>query len=377
MSFFFGKPAAKPTPPVNAGASSELMRLRGRQIASLVRAGGQAINHEQSIFDVVTRLPDTRSLTLRVTLPEDFPVQAPIIQTTSRVQHAWLDTQCRVIGHIDLSSWGVHADVGRIGTFSLMYFHLSDNSTVGDILNEFQRNPPVMAGRATATPPPPYHSPATTSTPAYSQPFYPSSQQQPPAYASYPSPSTSSPAPYSAYARETPPKPREHMHTQTPAIPSSFPELDELSLTQLEKLVSDRQALKGYIRNMDPVINFMKLYDDLVKGNAELAERNLGFEGTISGLQNDIQSLKSQVQAAQEVLSLKQARQQEILSRVRADVLVARVTQAAEEVDEMTEDIGSRFTNGDMDVAAFLAEFLPARKLYHLRMAKTERFSQQ
>jgi len=39
---------------------------RGKQIASLIRSGGQAINYEQSVFDVVVRLPDTRILTLRM-----------------------------------------------------------------------------------------------------------------------------------------------------------------------------------------------------------------------------------------------------------------------------------------------------------------------
>ncbi|KDO33686.1 hypothetical protein SPRG_19299 [Saprolegnia parasitica CBS 223.65] len=359
MSFFFGKAPPKPAPPVHTGASSELMRLRGRQIASLVRAGGQAINHEQSIFDVVVRLADARSLTLRISLPDEFPMQAPLIQTTSRVQHSWLDAQCRVVGHIDLASWGVHADLGRI---------------VNDILSEFQRNPPVVAGRVTSTPPPAYHAPVS---PAYTQPFYPSSSGA----ASYATPYNNNTSQSSSYTREKTPPPLKardpYMHTQTPAIPTSFPELDELSITQLEKLVSDRQALKAYIRNMDAVINFMKLYDDLVKGNAELAEKNLSYEGTLATLQMDIQSLKSQVQAAQEVLSLKQVRQQEILSRVRGDVLVARVTQAADEVDEATEDIGSRFTNGEMDVSQFLAEFLPSRKLYHQRMAKVERFNQQ
>ncbi|RHZ34828.1 hypothetical protein DYB37_009877 [Aphanomyces astaci] len=63
---WFGKPTSKPAPAANTSAVSELQRLRGRQISSLVRAGGQAINHQQSIFDVVVRLVDSRTLTLRM-----------------------------------------------------------------------------------------------------------------------------------------------------------------------------------------------------------------------------------------------------------------------------------------------------------------------
>ncbi|OQS03448.1 hypothetical protein THRCLA_04251 [Thraustotheca clavata] len=367
MSFFFGRPSQKSSPAPSA-SPSERDRLRGRQVASLVRAGGQAINIEQTIFDVVIRLPDSRTLTLRITLPDDFPMQAPLIQTTSRVQHRWLDSQCHVAGHIDLASWSVHADIGRI---------------VSDIINEFQRNPPAMAGRTMSTPPPAYHPPQPSITPAYNQPFYAASQtqQQPPSYTQYPASMLSTPASYKSYSREsTPPpqKPKEqYVHTQTPAIPTSFPELNELPTSQLENLVSDRQALKAYIRNMDSVINFMKLYEELLKGNTELAEKNLTFESTVADLQKDVQGLKTQVQAAQEVLNVKQARQQEILSRVRPDILVERVSQAAEEMDENTEDIGSRFTNGEMDVNQFLSEYIPSRKLYHLRAAKVESFKQQ
>ncbi|RHY29412.1 hypothetical protein DYB32_006089 [Aphanomyces invadans] len=128
------------------------------------------------------------------------------------------------------------------------------------------------------------------------------------------------PAPYASSSRGKMPSQQDAARqTQSPAIPAVFPELEALSVNQLEKLVTDRATLKAYIKNMDNVVNFMKLYDDLVKGNKDLA--------------------------------------------------------AADEADEASEDIAARFTNGDIDVNQFVAEFLPMRKLYHLRTTKVDRFS--
>ncbi|ETV86323.1 hypothetical protein, variant 1 [Aphanomyces astaci] len=353
---WFGKPTSKPAPAANTSAVSELQRLRGRQISSLVRAGGQAINHQQSIFDVVVRLVDSRTLTLRITLPDEFPMQAPIIQTTSRVQHSWLDSQCRVTGHMDLSTWSAHADIGRIVT---------------DIVTEFQRSPPVVIGRggmsSPSMPPPPittsasatpmYPGPTSASplTPSYLQSFPPHAtshqhSQQPPVpslYPPYPSASTASPstygypAPYASSSagasygqgshQQQPPKPQRDVvrQTQSPAIPTVFPELESLSVNQLEKLVTDRATLKAYIKSMDNVVNFMKLYDDLVKGNRDMAESNLGYEAQLAPLQSDVQSLKQQLHQAQESLHAKQTQQRQALVVCSAIYLVFVEVQAA------------------------------------------------
>ncbi|ETW07568.1 hypothetical protein, variant 1, partial [Aphanomyces invadans] len=317
---WFGKPTSKPAPAANTSAVSELQRLRGRQISSLVRAGGQAINHQQSIFDVVVRLVDSRTLTLRITLPDEFPMQGPMIQTTSRVQHSWLDSQCRVVGHMDLVNWSAHADIGRI---------------VVDIVNEFQRSPPAAIGRGGASlsvnpassTTPIYPGPSTASplTPSYLQPFPQQQQSQPPPSASYtPYPPSSSaaqmtasyqyPAPYASSSRGKMPSQQDAARqTQSPAIPAVFPELEALSVNQLEKLVTDRATLKAYIKNMDNVVNFMKLYDDLVKGNKDLAESNLAYEAQLEPLQDAVQELKQQLHVAQEALQAKQNQQHQVL----------------------------------------------------------------
>ncbi|RLO03052.1 hypothetical protein DYB28_002703 [Aphanomyces astaci] len=104
-------------------------------------------------------------------------------------------------------------------------------------------------------------------------------------------------------------------------------------------------------------------------------ESNLGYEAQLAPLQSDVQSLKQQLHQAQESLHAKQTQQRQALVHFQAEPLVARVAQAADEVDEASEEIAARFTNGEIDVSQFVTEFLPTRKLYHLRTTKVDRFT--
>jgi len=124
---------------------------------------------------------------------------------------------------------------------------------------EFQRNPPVASSRSSIGSPNPLH---MNNTPAYNQPFHPQHQQQQRQqlqqqqqhqqqqqqnlpYNQVFQPQQSQVNPTNSYVH--PSLDRNHgqnnnvnrqqsahaaeyqSHTQTPAIPSSFPELDELS----------------------------------------------------------------------------------------------------------------------------------------------------
>ncbi|KAF0705502.1 hypothetical protein AaE_014488 [Aphanomyces astaci] len=270
--------------------------------------------------------------------------------------------------------------------------------------------PAPITTSASATPMYPGPTSASPLTPSYLQSFPPHAtshqhSQQPPVpslYPPYPSASTASPstygypAPYATSSagasygqgnhQQQPPKPQRDVvrQTQSPAIPTVFPELESLSVNQLEKLVTDRATLKAYIKSMDNVVNFMKLYDDLYDAPwlTMHVESNLGYEAQLAPLQSDVQSLKQQLHQAQESLHAKQTQQRQALVvcsavylHFQAEPLVARVAQAADEVDEASEEIAARFTNGEIDVSQFVTEFLPTRKLYHLRTTKVDRFT--
>ncbi|KAJ0395494.1 hypothetical protein P43SY_002466 [Pythium insidiosum] len=86
MSFFFRQHPVTARPSAQETQQSELERLRGRQLASLVRAGGRAKNHQQTTFEVPVTDTQRGQLLLILTLPTEFPMKPPHIQITAELR---------------------------------------------------------------------------------------------------------------------------------------------------------------------------------------------------------------------------------------------------------------------------------------------------
>ncbi|RLN46349.1 hypothetical protein BBJ29_006591 [Phytophthora kernoviae] len=164
--------------------------------------------------------------------------------------------------------------------------------------------------------------------------------------------------------------------TQMPVIPSTFPELQDLSQSQLEKLNSDRRALKKFVKDLTSVQEFTQLRDDVLHSNMDIAKKTLNHESELRELQALVEQQRSELRAAQEALAEKQAQQQRIAARHRPDALLEQLSAAAKDLDNETDEIATQFAHGDIDVAQFIATYLPQRNLYHERTLKLARVHQ-
>ncbi|KAG6969721.1 hypothetical protein JG687_00003030 [Phytophthora cactorum] len=250
---------------------SELERLRGRQLASLVRAGGRAKNQQQTTFEVPVADTPRGSLALQLQLPPEFPVKVPRLKVelaaSIPVQHRWLDAAGNVQGHPDLSKWTAHSDLGRIVT---------------EIVTELR----------------------------------------------------------------------------------------------LEKLNSDKHALKKFVKELTSVKEFTQLRDEVLYSNMGIANTTLGYETELRELQEVVEAQRVELRAAQQALAEKQARQQRIVARHRPDALLEQLSAAAKDVDNESDEIATQFAHGEIDVAQFISTYLPQRNLYHERTLKLARVHQ-
>ncbi|KAG6961795.1 hypothetical protein JG688_00008917 [Phytophthora aleatoria] len=331
---------------------SELERLRGRQLASLVRAGGRAKNQQQTTFEVPVADTPRGSLALQLQLPPEFPVKVPRLKVelaaSIPVQHRWLDAAGNVQGHPDLSKWTAHSDLGRIVT---------------EIVTELR----VVASSASASKPP--VSPARSSSPAPSLSPYGSRS-------SHASPSRQSSQAQIQQPKQQTPDTSKMQRTQMPVIPAIFQELEELSLSQLEKLNSDKHALKKFVKELTSVKEFTQLRDEVLHSNMGIAKTTLGYETELRELQEVVEAQRVELRAAQQALAEKQARQQRIVARHRPDALLEQLSAAAKDVDNESDEIATQFAHGEMDVAQFISTYLPQRNLYHERTLKLARVHQ-
>ncbi|KAG3026219.1 hypothetical protein PC121_g8712 [Phytophthora cactorum] len=296
---------------------SELERLRGRQLASLVRAGGRAKNQQQTTFEVPVADTPRGSLALQLQLPPEFPVKVPRLKASIPVQHRWLDAAGNVQGHPDLSKWTAHSDLGRIVT---------------EIVTELR----VVASSASASKPP--VSPAISSSPAPSLLPYPGSRS------SHASPSRQSSQAQIQQPKQQTPDTSKMQRTQMPVIPAIFPELEELSLSQLEKLNSDKHALKKFVKELTSVKEFTQLRDEVLYSNMGIANTTLGYETELRELQEVVEAQRVELRAAQQALAEKQARQQRIVARHRPDALLEQLSAAAKDVDNESDEIATHVT---------------------------------
>ncbi|GAB9462904.1 hypothetical protein Gpo141_00000385 [Globisporangium polare] len=335
---------------------SELERLRGRQLASLVRAGGRAKNQQQTTFEVAIADTSRGPLMLVLTLPGDFPMKAPQVKVSIPLQHPWLDVAGNVQGHPDLNQWTAHSDLGRI---------------VSEIVKELRR----IASSAQANQPSP--SSVEASPVRLSQLNQQQQQQQSPYNGGYQQQQQSQlRASTASIPQQQQQQAKTLPRTQMPVIPAIFPELEELSVSQLETLATDRHALRTFVKKLHSVQEFSKLREDVMTGNMRIAETTLAHESEMRALQVEVQTLRSSLREAQELLAQKQSRQSRVLARHRPDALLDQLSTATKELDATSDDLALQFAHGEVDVAQFSAQYLPQRVLYHERTIKLNKIMQ-
>ncbi|CAH0493955.1 unnamed protein product [Peronospora farinosa] len=356
---FFGYRSSSSRSSVQETHLSELERLRGRQLASLVRAGGRAKNQQQTIFEVPVADTPRGSLSLKLQLPSEFPVKVPQLQVKMAriasipVQHRWLDTAGNVQGHPDLNQWTAHSDLGRIVT---------------EIVTELRA---VVASSAFA------NKPSMSLARDISPASVASLSQYPGASASYtPLSRPSLQVQIQQPKQQSPPDTSKAQRSQMPEIPTIVPELEELSLLELEKLNSDKHALKRFVKELPSVKGFTQLRNEVLHSNMEIAKTTLGYESEQRELQTVIEAQRTKLRDAQQMLADKQARQQRIVTRHRPDALLEQLSVAIKDVENETDEVATQFIHGDINVVQFLSTYVPRRNLYHERTLKWTRVHQ-
>lgn len=74
----------------------------------------------------------------------------------------------------------------------------------------------------------------------------------------------------------------------------------------------DRHAFKAFVKKINVVQEFMKLREDVMTGNIQIAEKTLSYEERMRALQSEVQQLRASLRLSQQSLAEKQSRQQRV-----------------------------------------------------------------
>ncbi|XP_060039391.1 vacuolar protein sorting-associated protein 37A isoform X3 [Erinaceus europaeus] len=271
------------------GGLTSLQQQKQRLIESL-RNSHSSITEIQK--DVEYRLPFTvnnLTININILLPPQFPQEKPVISVYPPILHHLMDKQGVYVTSPLVNNFTMHSDLGKI---------------IQSLLDEFWKNPPVLAPSSTAFPylysnpsgiPPfasqgfPFLSPyphqeanRTITSLSVADTVSSSTTSHTTAKAAAPSFGVLSSLPLPVPTTDTSTLINQNgFGYKMPDVPDLFPELSELSVSQLTDMNEQEDILLEQFLTLPQLKQIITDKDDLVKSIEELARKNLLLEPSL------------------------------------------------------------------------------------------------
>ncbi|KAA0722456.1 Vacuolar protein sorting-associated protein 37A [Triplophysa tibetana] len=360
-------------PPLNS-----LQKQRQRQIESLKAAH---TNLAEIHKDVEYRLPFTvnnSTITVNILLPPQFPQEKPAVSVFPPVGHHLVDSNNGTMVTSPLiTNFGMHSDLGKV---------------IQSLLDEFWKSPPVLMSGNTAfqymykpSGMPPYPTQSFHFVPAFppqdgQRPVGPvshagmESQQAPPRPAA-PAYGLITDLPLPVPTADSQSGLNGHMY-KMPEIPDSFPELSEISVSELKDMSDQDDMLLEFFMCLPQLKEVTSDKEELVNNIVEMAKKNLQLEPQLEGKRQEMMCKFEQLMQMKSVFETKMQRQHELSESCSLSALQARLKVAAHQAEEESEETAENFLEGKTEIDEFLASFMEKRTLCHCRRAKEEKLQQ-
>uniref|UniRef100_A0A8C5B392 VPS37A subunit of ESCRT-I n=1 Tax=Gadus morhua TaxID=8049 RepID=A0A8C5B392_GADMO len=366
-------------------ALSGLQQQRQRQIESL-RTAHSSLTEIQK--DVEYRIPFTvnnSTISVNILLPPQFPQEKPVVSVYPPVGHHLVDSNNgTMVTSPLLTNFGMHSDLGKVVQSLLDEFWKSPPALMTDGNGSFpypryQPSLPVLGTRGSYQRPvtsPRYQPsvPALVTSPRY-QRLVPEARYQP----SVPDLGTRGPLPDRGTRQSLlivlQAGVNGHMY-KMPDIPEIFPELSDLSVSQLKQLSEEEDVLLSFFVTLPQLKLVSSDKEDLVSSIVAVAKKNLQMEPQLEGKRQEMLYKYDQLTQMKMAFETKLQRQHELSESCSVSALQARVKVSAHQAEEESEETADHFLEGRSDIDDFLSSFMEKRTLCHSRRAKEEKLQQ-
>ncbi|XP_062864225.1 vacuolar protein sorting-associated protein 37A [Trichomycterus rosablanca] len=359
---------------------TSLQKQRQRQIESL-KAAHSTIAEIQK--DVEYRIPCTvnnSTININILLPPQFPQEKPVVSVFPPVGHHLVDSNNgTVVTSPLITNFGMHSDLGKL---------------IQSLLDEFWKSPPVLMSGAPSFPYM-YKPSAMPPYPAQNFHFVPNFPTQDATRSVVPAPVPPAgmelhqahcrpPAPMYGLITDLPlPVPTADSQTglnghmyKMPEIPESFPELSDMSVSQLKDMNDKEDMLLEYFVSLPQLKQVTSDKEDLVNSIVTMAKKNLQLEPQLEGKRQEMLYKFEQLTQMKSAFQTKMQRQHELSESCSLSALQARLKVEAHEAEEESEDTAENFLEGKTEIDEFLTSFMEKRTLCHSRRAKEEKLQQ-
>ncbi|KAM4604124.1 vacuolar protein sorting-associated protein 37A isoform 1-T3 [Polymixia lowei] len=359
-------------PPLNS-----LQQQRQRQIESLKAAHSSLAEIQK---DVEYRIPLTVSnstISVNILLPPQFPQEKPIVSVYPPVGHHLVDSNNGTMVTSPLiTNFGMHSDLGKV---------------IQSLLDEFWKSPPaLMSSGPTGFPYNMYKSSGMAPYPTQGFHYGPRPLGPGQTPATMPHPGVDSthgppraPAPYGLITDLPLPVPtgetqaglNGHMY-KMPEIPETFPELSEISVSQLKDMSEQEDVLLEFFVSLPQLKQVTSDKEELVTSIVNMAKKNLQMEPQLEGKRQEMLYKYEQLTQMKSAFETKMQRQHELSESCSLSALQARLKVAAHQAEEESEETAESFLEGHSDIDDFLNSFMEKRTICHSRRAKEEKLQQ-
>ena len=355
---------------------------------------------DDSILEILFDILGTYS-TLRITLPSNFPISKPFLKIIGPAMHPWLDSNQVVIGSPKLHVWSKTSSLKDVVIETLNALqsatnhntaalnHQASSISYNSYPNGNMQKPikPITSSSSSSSYPAADYKQSQNQQQGNNNMYQQQQQhiqQQQNGYVyneynekssngnnNVPKSSSSSSLNVQSIqsTKKEPEKAFDEIHVPIPEIPLSFSELERLSDIQLERLLSDKEALKAHMQNIAGVSIYRKLREEHRKTNEEIALETLSMEEELLKIEREVTILKKQL--GESVLSYKQTLADINRKYGTSKEELYRILEGQlNSLDDTSESLSKSFINGEIAITDFVDEYKKLRTEFHLLDSK-------
>lgn len=162
---------------------------------------------------------------------------------------------------------------------------------------------------------------------------------------------------------------KSNMNINMPPLPNSFPELEDMTVEQLERLMKDSVALQAHVAQQQGVKSMESLLDQLKGSNYDMTVRNLSLGEELDRLNIEATQTQKELKAANEEFEAELAAAKAKFQMPQVQVM-HELKKKKSDMDTSTDQIGVHFADGKIPLDTFITEFLEARTKYYMLCTK-------
>jgi len=166
-------------------------------------------------------------------------------------------------------------------------------------------------------------------------------------------------------------------HMPIPPVPSSFPDLQSMPQSSLQRLLTDDIALNIYVENLPAVKTMQELYESILMGNVEAAKVNQSQEEELGSLYAEVQVLQAELKDKIRDFEDYKRRESKVLNGIGSKEIIDLLKEAKNDAEGASESMSQQFVDGYVKFEHFVKDYMEERTKYHQRAAKLERLEKQ